>query len=259
MSLAEAARDSRRFGPSLPADRAYATWKEWDAGDFGLCSRHASAYFEAELRHAGLPMGATMSILEIGFGNGAFLGWARSSGHRIFGVETSAASRERARFVAIPAYERIVDLPNDERFDAIVAFDVLEHVARDELPSLLGALGQRLKADGRIIARFPNAGSPFGLHYQHGDLTHVTALSSGAVAHLAALTGLELVHCGAPRLPLAGVGLARWVRRRLQLALRGAVEFAVRQIYFDGLPVCLAPNLVAVLRKPSPASVARRC
>ncbi len=232
-----------------PASTDYAGWKRWSASEFATFSPVEASYFKAEMAHAGMDPGRHLDILEIGFGNGSFLGWARSRGHRLTGIETLPPAIQRARLAGVDCHASLDEVPPDRKFDAVVAFDVFEHVSTDKLERLLHELGSHLKDDGRIIARFPNGGSPFGLFYQHGDLTHVTSLSEGAVSHLAASAGLKLSYCGAPRLPIHGVGWTRAMRRVLQLSARAFIEAIFRQVYFDGRPACLSPNLLAVFHR----------
>ena len=70
----------------------YAQWKQWH-GDFAASDREAR-YFAAEL--AGLDF-AGREVLEIGFGNGAFLAWAMTQGARVTGTEIAAPQSEQAR------------------------------------------------------------------------------------------------------------------------------------------------------------------
>jgi SAM-dependent methyltransferase len=231
---------------NFPGAEGYADWKHWDVDDFGAYSSIEAAYFEAELHHAGIDTSKRLDVLELGFGNGGFLGWARTRGFRVAGVETLEPALQRARAAGMDSYRSVGDLPPDFLVDAVIAFDVFEHIPKGHLEQLLWDVGNHLKDGGRIIARFPNGGSPFGLYYQNGDLTHVTSLAEGAVSHLAAAAGLKVLFCGAPRLPIEGVGAVRGMRRLLQLGARFFVEAIVRHVYYDGRPACLAPNLLAV-------------
>lgn len=48
----------------------YADWKDWGAAGFGEADASTRAYFDGELRRAGLLPLAGKRVLEIGFGNG---------------------------------------------------------------------------------------------------------------------------------------------------------------------------------------------
>jgi 2-polyprenyl-3-methyl-5-hydroxy-6-metoxy-1,4-benzoquinol methylase len=102
----------------------YAQWKQWE-GDFQASDRDAR-YFAAEFSGVAL---AGKRVLEIGFGNGRFLAWAKSQGALVAGTEIEETMLARARekgFVALPpALDALA--AGTERFDVVVAFDVFEH------------------------------------------------------------------------------------------------------------------------------------
>ena len=232
--------------------QSYADWKSWRAEEFGTFTPLQAAYFRDEFANAGVDLSVARDVLEIGFGNGSALGWMRSLGHRVCGVEILQESLERARAAGTRCYDRIDLIPQDQAFDLIVAFDVFEHLSRPELEQALAQLGARLKAGGHIVARFPNCESPLGMAYQNGDVTHVSALGERIMSQLAVTSGLRISGCGEPRTPLRGVGLPRMIKRAAVLAVRRLCEYALRQIYFDGEKLRLSPNLVVVLtREPA--------
>ena len=139
-------------------------------------------------------------------------------------------------------------LASGRQFDLVVAFDVFEHWHKDELIANLGLLHALLAGDGLLLARFPNGHSPFGRVHQHGDMTHVTTLSSSSVAQLAQMTGFTVERIdNARRVPQRSdfwsVLKNHWRRFR-----RARIEIALGKLYgFGRLP--LDPNLSALLRK----------
>src|SRR5579859_377881 len=70
----------------------YTRWKQW-GGDF-TTSEPDARYFGAEF--AGLDL-AGRRLLEIGFGNGSFLAWAKAKGALVSGTEIDVHMLERAR------------------------------------------------------------------------------------------------------------------------------------------------------------------
>jgi SAM-dependent methyltransferase len=233
-----------------PADsaqpyRGYAQWKGWQ-GDFETSDRDAR-YFSAELDGIEL---AGKRVLEIGFGNGSFLAWARRQNAKVTGTEMIDALVEQARSKGYEAQSASLQtlLTSGRQFDLVVAFDVFEHWHKDELVANLGLLHALLAGDGLLLARFPNGHSPFGRVHQHGDLTHVTTLSSSSVSQLAQMTGFTVERVdNARRVPLRrdfwSVLKHHWRRFR-----RGRIEIALGKLYgFGRLP--LDPNLSALLRK----------
>lgn len=138
---------------------------------------------------------ADHSFLELGCGTGAFLAYLRGKGvTRLLGIDHDPALAEvipgaaRGDFACRDVWELLAD-DGVGRFDRIVLLDVLEHFSPEEALRLLQALRGRLAEDGRVVIKVPNAGSPWGLPYQYGDLTHRTAFAPISVRQLAHAAG----------------------------------------------------------------------
>lgn len=223
---------------------SYTTWKKW--GLFFEFDEDLARYFQGEL--LGIPL-AGKRVFEIGFGAGAFLAWATKQGALVTGSELVpelvSIGLDRQFDARLGEAQTIID-PSEEPFDLIVAFDVLEHVPSDKLVPLLTFMGSILKADGAIVARFPNGQSPFGRAWQHGDITHVNTLSKGKFGQFAASSNLEIVRCNNAFRPVSP-GF-QGIKDRLQYWLRDCVQKFLCGIYALGdLP--LDPNIVVVMRR----------
>jgi len=110
-------------------------------------------------------------LLEIGCGTGCFLDEARRAGWECEGVEVSEYAAERARLRGLNVLCRPIEelaLPN-EAFDAVVLWDVIEHV-RDPA-GVIGLAGAALRGGG-ILA------------LSTGDLTSLCARFCGPSWHL---------------------------------------------------------------------------
>jgi len=233
-------------GPDTKLYGGYADWKQWQ-GDFAASDRHAR-YFAAELAGIALP---GKRVLEIGFGNGSFMAWARQQGANVSGTEIDERMIARAKDKGFDAHGPSLDALVARRltFDLIAAFDVFEHWSKDELLANLRQLHALLDSGGVLVARFPNGHSPFGRVYQYGDITHATVLSSSSIEQLARMTGFEVQRVeNARRVPARRdfwtVLKHHWRRRQ-----RARIEIMLGKLYGIGrLP--LDPNLTAVLRKP---------
>ena len=121
-------------------------------------------HFSRELRD--VVKGKTIRrVLEIGYGNGVFLAYARSRGmaghrHRDSNPNWSLWPRD-AGYDARPADE-LTSLPDGE-FDIIAAFDVFEHIDPDASIDFLRELAEEARLrGGSIVLRFPNADSWIG-------------------------------------------------------------------------------------------------
>lgn len=100
------------------------------------------------------------SVLDLGCGTGAFLLEPlarRLPGVRFTGVDSDAASIAAAReTVALPNVRLFLagDWPLEERYDLVIASEVIEHV---ELPpAFLAQAAARLSTGGRLLLTLPN-------------------------------------------------------------------------------------------------------
>lgn len=225
----------------------YAGWKGWE-GAFRTSAREAR-YFAAEFR--GLEL-AGKRLLEIGFGNGSLLAWAREQGAQVRGLELDAGLCEAGRRGGFDVGQHALGdlLARGDRYDLIVAFDVLEHWDSAELVTNFTTLCALLVEGGHFLARFPNGQSPFGRVYQHGDFSHRSTLSTYKIEYLARLCGFEVERVANACRVSAKAGILAELRQRWLAWQRRRIERRIARLYgIRRLP--LDPNLVAVLRRPA--------
>ncbi len=231
-------------GPTTDLYQAYETWKGWDK-PFTVTPEEA-LYFAGETCGARIEGG---DVLEIGFGSGSFLAWARERGARVAGTEINAVLLAAARHFGVELlaadFETVADR-HASRFDTIVAFDVFEHFTLDEIVPRLAATATMLKPGGHLLLRFPNAQSPFGLAPQNGDPTHKTALSRSVFEQLIQGTSFAIVRY-TPSYRIGGGGLAKRLVRRLRYGARDLIGGLLNAVYAQDIP--WDPVVVLVLRK----------
>ncbi len=206
----------------------YDSWKGW-VEPF-MCSAELARYFAGEMRGRNL---AEAEVLEIGFGNGEFLGWARSQGARISGSELTPGAinaAEKAGLSLYPAnFETGAGLP-PRHFDVIAAFDVFEHMVPEVIIAKLAAISAALKPGGWLVLRYPNGQSPFGLAPQNADATHLVALSRYKIEQYATGTELRTVHYGGVARSGSG-SFAKDFLRRIRWILRDGHMALLRFLY----------------------------
>ncbi|MFQ5466616.1 MAG: SAM-dependent methyltransferase [Kiloniellaceae bacterium] len=225
-------------------DPIHANYPEWRRAHRAVDLAAEHDIFARECARLTLPAGAR--ILEVGFGEGLFLDWAREQGFHIEGVDISHAFVDAARARAHGvSHGTLVDMSRAPArpYDAIVCFDVLEHMTIDEIVAFFAAARRSLAPNGVICARFPNGGSPFGRVHQYGDVTHRTALTGLSVDQLARTAGLGVtgVFNAAQALGLMGS------RARLLRCVASLIEHCLGRLYYGGR-VPLDPNLVVHIR-----------
>lgn len=186
----------------------------------------------------------TMSVLELGCGNGLFLRFLHAIGVGDFeGVDGDSRviqemPPELARRVTIAEFDAYFGRARGKRsFDRIVLFDVLEHFRVEDAVPLLKNVAAVLKSEGRIVIRVPNAASPFGLAMQFNDVTHRAAYTPGSLRQVAQAAGL---------VPVA------FQRQTHSSRLKDIRERTFTGIlsWFIAAPTTIwTPNFIAVLRK----------
>jgi SAM-dependent methyltransferase len=174
------------------------------------------------------PANRGASILELGCGHGALLHFAREAGYTdLRGIDGSPEQVAAAKRLGVPGVEQggvletLAALPDGSQ-DCIVAYDVIEHFARDELIDLVDQVRRVLKANGRWIIHTPNAESPFGMRMRYWDLTHELAFTRTSIAQLLMASGFTEVRCfeDYPE-PYSPTRFVRWVVWKL---IRGGLR-----------------------------------
>jgi 2-polyprenyl-3-methyl-5-hydroxy-6-metoxy-1,4-benzoquinol methylase len=148
-------------------------------------------------------------VLDIGCGQGELVRLLAADGFDAAGIDVSpeqvrvahAAGLDRVQLGDFHACLRAA--PGG--WDAVVATDVLEHLARDEVLETFDDVRRALRPGGVFVARVPNAVSPMGGHTMFGDVTHETWFTRRSVAQLAAVTGFASVRASACPPPVHGV------------------------------------------------------
>jgi 2-polyprenyl-3-methyl-5-hydroxy-6-metoxy-1,4-benzoquinol methylase len=223
--------------------QTYAGFKSWQAAE----THGDESTFGIELVRAGVKCPA--KILEIGFGDGCFLDWASRQGYSITGVELIEKlvthARARGHDVFCGTIQSVLD-PAHNRYDLIVAFDVFEHLTILELLELLRFAKTILASGGRILARFPNGGSPFSAPYQTGDVTHMTVLSGEGLRQIAHAVGMKVIGIHNAARSRKGGSRHGWLKKYIGYLVRDMIELAVGMIYF-GQRMPLDPNLTVVI------------
>ncbi|MFT3922622.1 MAG: class I SAM-dependent methyltransferase [Myxococcales bacterium] len=225
----------------------YAEWKGWLKGEHShLSDAHDS--FRREL------LGIEVSgrrVHELGFGDGHFLDWAKSQRAETSGVELDAAlvaaARERGHDAAIVAPGGSIGPLSPGSIDVIVALDVLEHLAKHEIATVLAEASRALRVGGHIVARFPNGASPFSGLYQHGDATHATQLTADALGQLSRAHSFNVMSVRNAARPLSG-RLRKRLLRTVRYGVQSSIGAALSVVYFGRL-VPLDPNVTVVLTR----------
>lgn len=228
----------------------YSRWKSWDANNFGKISNNQLAYFQSEIRRIPKSFSQTLKVLEIGFGDGSFLKYSQLNGWDIFGTEANETLVNLAHskgFKAVNSDNLIIY--DSDSFDLIVAFDVLEHIAKNKILDFLQEVDRVLRGGGFFIARFPNGDSPFGLPHQNGDFTHVSSIGSGMVTYMASQVNFQIIFIGGQSEPIIGCNLLLAIHRIFTLPLKWFINKLINLVFFPRKKIAfLSPNMTIIFK-----------
>jgi SAM-dependent methyltransferase len=234
-------------------DDVYKEWKGWRAADFGRVTPEESLYFGCELQACGVERLAGWRVGELGYGNGAFAGWAREAGADWVGCESSPALQARAieaGFEVLGVDSHFCAAWGRGALNLIVAFDVVEHLDLGAIRSFLQDAKDALKPGGLLLLRIPSGDSPFAAAIYRGDVTHRTLLGSSAVRQLACEIGLDVKQIRSPVLPTLGLSTTQVVRRAAVRLARWMTFAFIRTVLMGNKTAVLSPNMVVVLARP---------
>jgi 2-polyprenyl-3-methyl-5-hydroxy-6-metoxy-1,4-benzoquinol methylase len=142
-----------------------------------------------------LPPPSAGQVADIGCGSGQLVRCMLADGYDATGIDVSPEQVARARGAGLTQVTQgdcrrlLRDRPG--QLAAVTATDLLEHLTKPEVLATFDAVAAALRPGGRLIARVPNAVSPFGGNIRYGDFTHETWFTARSVRQLALAAGLE--------------------------------------------------------------------
>lgn len=192
-------------------------------------------------------------IVDLGCGHGALLHFARDAGYtQVSGIDGSPAQVEAAKRLGIGGIRQgdaltLLGGEAEASYDAVVAYDVIEHLTKDELVDMTDAVRRVLRPGGRWLIHAPNGLSPFAGVMRYGDLTHEQAFTPESLTQLFLASGFR--EASFYEDPPAVRGLTSAIRALLWRVVRCLMRFAL--VVETGMPEyrVLTMNLIAVAVK----------
>ena len=230
----------------------YQEWKNWSHQEFGKYNTEQSIYYKKECIKCGLTNLSGLNIVEIGFGNGSFAGWAIHSGAKYYGIETIPELVDIGKAMGFNTYSSETpwqEITTLSSIDLVVAFDVFEHIEINLLTSMLKEVHKYMGKNSVLMFRVPSGDSPFSRSIQHGDLTHCTVLGSSAIYQLAANTGFEVHLISSPAFALWGQGVISFIKRSIVTCSRSIVYPLITHLLMGGGKPILSPNMICIFKK----------
>lgn len=124
-----------------------------------------------------LPADKNAYILDIGPGRGEMLTCLKNWGYNNYlGVDISPSVVKFCKSLNLNcelANDTVSWLSkNQDKFDAVTLFDVLEHIKKEETIKFLNSIKDSLKKGGVLIIQTPNLQAPEGYLHRYNDFTH---------------------------------------------------------------------------------------
>ena len=218
------------------------------------------AYVKANQIRDHLKLPTESRILDVGCGFGFALGGLRLLGfHNISGVEQSVQQAEVCRRAGFE-----VDVTDDTigwlqtrpaSYDAILLFDVLEHVPVRIQIDFVRGIHKALKPGGKLILTVPNANSILASRWLYNDYTHHSSFTEHSLAFVLKNAGFQQIWLDNSK----GIGrFPRWALRRKRywnLIRKWLIRWCWLQVFkaehaFEPVDnICFELNLTATATK----------
>ncbi len=234
---------------ALDYGRIYRHWHSCDAADI-----HRQKAFLNRMLSGRLPKKPAAPILDLGCALGYTLHLLRDLGYTdLLGIDRDPGLLASCREAGLPV-EGPVDAAtflraHPNRYDTILALDLLEHIPVSALSALLAAIHGALRPGGSLVFSTPNATSPLAMRWRSICWTHTTAFTTESIGRLLAhagfapveVTGFEIVPpARLPWLPRPGL-FRRWLLASTRLGRR--LELIAELGWPEGCQEPLAPHL----------------
>jgi 2-polyprenyl-3-methyl-5-hydroxy-6-metoxy-1,4-benzoquinol methylase len=184
--------------------------------------------YRRDIRPA-LPTPSVGSILDIGCGQGDLVRVMCADGYDAEGIDISPEQVAIAHAAGVDQVRegdyRCALAERAGLLAAVVATDLLEHLAKDEVLDTFDRILEALAPGGVFVARVPNAASPFGGSIRYGDFTHETWYTERSVRQLSAAAGFASIGAS-PCAPIAH-GLMSTLRVAVWKAASGFCKLAL--------------------------------
>ena len=231
----------------MSKNNRYEDWKNWEADSFAKTSKLEEAYFNNIFKL--LKLKKSSKILEIGFGNGSFLGYAVSQKFNYDGVESNQNLVDLAIDNNFSAYTSLDKINRETKYDLIILFDVIEHINADVVEEFFKEMNVHLEETGSIFLRFPNGSSPLGLGNQHGDVTHCNIVTLPKLNYWCYNSDLKVIfYRGDIRPFIFRHNILKMPSRLIRLFFHVLTEKFIRAISSQSKGI-LSSNLEVVIKK----------
>jgi len=142
-----------------------------------------------------LPTSKNAKILDIGCGRGQFLYFLRKEGYTdIKGIDLDQENVNTCQKMGFKAVQK--DLfeflkMSNEKYDAIILNDVIEHIQKEQIVSALLLMKERLAPRGKLLIKTVNCNSHAGMVGFFSDFTHEIGFTEKSLMQVGTLSGFR--------------------------------------------------------------------
>ncbi len=138
------------------------------------------------------------SILELGCGIGGLLKFLQIKGAvNIIGVDSAPDQIEFCKkYVSNKVIQSdVIEYLKGQQnqFDYIFAFDLIEHIKKEQMQEFCSLIYRNLKDGGKIIIRTPNMGCLFAFHSRYIDYTHEIGFTEESINQVLKEAGFKKI------------------------------------------------------------------
>lgn len=198
-----------------------------------------------------LPPDKSIKISDLGCGYGQLLFCLKAMGYtNIDGVDTSSEQVQVAHQLGLKEVRQgdLTGFLNEvsDKYDVIFLMDVLEHMEKHEVITILELIRNTLSEQGQLVIHVPNAEGISGMRIRYGDFTHETCFTPQSISQVLRVAGFNSITVHEEK-PLV-YGAKSLVRRILWslLTLRERLLLLAETGSFGHI---LSQNMLVVARK----------
>jgi len=144
------------------------------------------------------PKDKTVKVLDLGCSYGLFLAACKKLGYTNYeGVDFDSEAVNYAteefgltNIFKDDIFSFLSSRPNGN-YDIITAFNLIEHVKKEQVMGLLSLISDKIKRGGSIYIEVPNGDSPIGIHTFYSDITHEFAYTEKLMRRILKVAGFE--------------------------------------------------------------------
>lgn len=172
-----------------------------------------------------LPKDKNAKILDVGCGGGFLIQLLMELGYKdITGIDISPEQVDFAKNKGLPVIcTDALDFlkKNKEKFEVIIATDLIEHLNKSEIMDLLGSIYGALTPKGYALIRTGNASSMYGITIRYIDFTHEIAFTENSLRQILLASGFIQINITDNKAPfgLKPRRLLRWVILKIWRAI----------------------------------------